>query len=172
MSGNPAPVRFILSSQICLFAYNQLYHTHKVYPTLPHITSKRNRLCLAYYTADFSKPIYTHASLRQFIPHAFLKQPTHVGHFIIQSTIHAWIHPNARESPRTLPTDVLGISALVCNEQPIFSASSRQCAFVSAPRPLTKGFILSLSNLLAIHLCFSFLWLAPPPGLLQAAALK
>ncbi|KAL9349266.1 hypothetical protein Peur_056521 [Populus x canadensis] len=39
----------------------------------------------------------------------------------------------------------LPISALVCIEQPIFSASSRQCAFVSAPapRPLTKGFILS-----------------------------
>jgi len=36
----------------------------------------------------------------------------------------------------------LPISALVCIEQPIFWASSRQCAFVSAsaPRTLTKGY--------------------------------
>jgi len=143
------------------------------------------KICLAYYTADFSKTIYTrlqcyifqqhigtlpHASLRQFIPHAFLKQPTLVGqstlrfactwvsphkptgqlqapmhpmllcfclgldsplsqpqcpgHFIIQSTIHARIHP----MPGKVLARYLPISALVCIEQPIFSASSRQCA--------------------------------------------
>jgi len=122
-----------------------------------------------------------HASLRQFIPHAFLKQPALVGQSTLRfactwvsphkptgqlqapmhpmllcfclgldspmswafhhpSTIHARIHP----MPGKVLARCLPISALVCIEQPIFSASSRQCAFVSAPapRPLAKGFIL------------------------------